>query len=49
MDKASAKKSVVFAVSLALAFAVMTWFLTNWDEFKAGLLGDPPPSARSGR
>jgi hypothetical protein len=47
MIQQTTKKRLVLVLSAVLAFVVSSWLFANWDDFKAGLAGEPEPQAKS--
>jgi hypothetical protein len=41
------KLRLVMVTTAVVAFVVSTWLIANWDDFKAGLAGEPKPQAKS--
>lgn len=48
-DSSFSSASLLKVLVFAAIFLAGYWFLEHWDDFKAGVRGDPPVSSQSGR
>jgi hypothetical protein len=47
MEKNNNKSRLVMVITAVITFVISTWLISNWDDFKAGLAGEPQPQAKS--